>query len=154
VCFVLGRKELENYLLHPDALAGAISRRVAERGTVGKPWGREKVEELLWQITNGFEKEVSAQCLAHRLRYHEKSKLDQSTVLHKSLHWFEAEWSCLETRIHLVPGKSVLSALNRHLQEKYCINVTHAMIVSPMAVRDIAEDLRELLEAFDRFANA
>jgi hypothetical protein len=88
LCFVLRRKELENYLLHPGALARAISRRVAERGAVGTMC-KEKVEDLLWQITDNFEKEVSAQCLAHRLRYHERSRLDQSTVLHASLRWFE-----------------------------------------------------------------
>jgi len=154
LCFVLRRKELENYLLHPDALARAISRRLAERGETKKMFSKEDVEELLLLITDEFEKEVSAQCHAHRLRYHERSRLDQSTVLHASLEWFEAEWSRLDTRINLIPGKSVLSAINRHLQEESGINLTHATIVTAMRAGDIPEDLRETLEAFNRFANA
>jgi hypothetical protein len=154
LCFVLTRKELENYLLHSDTLARAISRRAAERDTVAKAWSKEEVEELLCQITDRFEKEISAQCHMHRLRYHEGSRIDPSTVLHKSLELFNIEWSCLETRIRLVPGKSVLTALNRWLQEQHCINLTHAMIVSAMGVGDVADDLRQILEAFDRFASS
>ena len=153
LCFVLRRKELENYLLQPEALARAISRRIAERGATERICTK-RVEELLWRITDKFEKEVSAQCLAHRLRYHERSRLDRSTVLHASLQWFESEWSRLDTRINLVPGKSVLSAINRHLQEESGIHLTHAMIVTAMGVGDIPGDLREILEAFDHFANA
>ena len=135
-------------------IARAISRRLAERGKIDKVFSKEEVEELLSSVTEGFEKEVSAQCHMHRLGYHEKSKLDQSTVLHQSLQWFETKWSCLDTRAHLVPGKSALSTLNRRLQERHGINLTHTMIVNAMAARDIPQDLREILEAFDQFAGS
>jgi hypothetical protein len=75
-------------------------------------------------------------------------------VLRASLTWFDVEWSRLDTRINLIPGKSLLSAVNRVLQEEYGINLTQGMIVAAMGAGDIRDDLREILEAFDNFADS
>ena len=153
-CFVLERKELENYLLEPEPIARALSRRLAEQeGNVGRV-SDDDVRELLDRITGALEKEVSAQCYAHRLRYYERSRFDQSTILHASLEWFENQWASLDARLELVPGKAVLSALNRELQQEYHVNLTHAMIVGAMVQREVAADLREILEAFEELASS
>ena len=153
-CYVLQRKELENYLLHPETISKAISRRLEERGMDARLASEGDVRQLLESITSGLEREVSAQCYAHRLRYYEKSGLDQSTILRESFQWFETQWNVLDTRLHLIPGKGILSALNRHLQQEQHINLTHATIMAAMTQREIPQDLREILEAFEDFAGS
>jgi hypothetical protein len=73
-------------------------------------------------------------------------------VLQESFEWFETQWGVLDTRLHLIPGKGILSALNRHLQQEHHINLTHATIMAAMMQREVPADLREILEAFEDFA--
>lgn len=91
-CFILQRKELENYLLQPEAISKAMSRRLEERGGPLRELNVDHVCGLLEDVTSALEKEVSVQCYAHRLRYFGKSGPDQSTILHDSLQWFESQW--------------------------------------------------------------
>jgi hypothetical protein len=151
LCFVLERKELENYLLQPDAIARALSRRLEERGS-NAVVNAEEVRIWLTELTATLEKAVSAQCYAHRLRYYAKAGLDQSTISHESLEWFETQWGELDARLAIVPGKAVLSALNQRLQQEYQLNLTHAMITAAMAPQAISRDLTEILQCFEEFA--
>jgi septation ring formation regulator EzrA len=151
-CYMLQRKELENYLLQPAAITRAISHRLEQRGRDRSVLDERNVRELLENLTDTLENEISAQVYAHKLRYYEKSGRDRSTVLQESFAWFRERWGVLETRLCLVPGKAVLSSLNHQLQLDHHINVTHATIVAAMTGQDVPEDLKEILEVFEQFA--
>lgn len=64
---------------------------------------------------------------------------------------FEKGWNHIDTRVGLVPGKDVLSRLNRHLQETYGVNLTARMIVAEMAPDEVPRDLVRLLRDLEHF---
>jgi hypothetical protein len=151
--FVLDRKEIENYLLVPDAIARATRAELRRRRDAGAPSIEEpEVWPLLLGICEELRLHVSSQFAAHRLAYFTKSSKDPSTVLRESGEWFEARWADPYARLKLVPGKRVLADLGGKLQQTCGGGLTAARIIASMTIEDVADDLKSVLEELDRFA--
>lgn len=58
---------------------------------------------------------------------------------------FDGKWGKLETRMLLVPGKEVLSELNKHLQSEYRISLSVNAIVGTFNASEVPRPLAELL---------
>lgn len=147
-------KEIENFLLVPEAIAKAIADRIKElKNRNGKSIIFDKdIHHLLNSISDEFKHRTQAQLQSHRLKY-EKSlnpRNDESTIIEKILKEFEAQWQTLSERLKLVPGKDFLSALNTNLQT-YKITITHANIINNIKKTDIPVELKKLIEEIDDF---
>jgi hypothetical protein len=152
------KKELENFLLVPDAIASAIAGRIAdqnERRGGGLAFG-EDVEDILLAVTEPMKHDVQAQFLKRRAPFAKSlnKALDDATITSGLLASFDEKWKDLKARLDVVPGKAVLSGLNRYLQEKYAVSITPALIIDAMEGSDVANEMVSIIKALELFAKS
>lgn len=150
---ILERKEIENYLLVPSALDRALDRLVRDRdrrrgepATVGTP-----IADLLEEIVTPLRTEVQAQYIARRGDFLAHTGKDASTISREAIEIFERKWNHAQGRLHIVPGKRVLSELFARVQREYKVSLTTARIIDQLKEGDIPLDLRQTLRALDAF---
>ncbi len=150
---VLERKELENYLLIPSAiqrtLEGLLRERTRRTGK-SKPAGKPIVE-LLKDISNPLRAEVQSQYIAKRIDFFGASGKDRSTITQEAIEIFDHKWNDDQLRLHVVPGKMILSRLFSRIQDDYKVNLTPAKIIARMREAEMPGDLRRILRAVDYF---
>jgi len=149
------RKEIENYLLDPLAINRAIKRQVAEqnRRADKKVTYEADTRELLEQITDPMKNMVSGQFLAKRTP-HEKGKqpgADYATINQQLLEEFENAWKDWAKRRTLVPGKELLSSLNKRLQQDCSVTITPIGIINAMQQEEVPEEICSLIDELDSF---
>jgi hypothetical protein len=152
------RKELENFLLVPGPLHRAIKRRIAEqeKRTGSELAFKEDVTELLISLTDSLKNKIQARYLARR-RPFEKSiakGLDDSTIDEQLMGEFDVDWTNVENRLMLIPGKETLAELNRHLQENYGITVSSAFIATCFRKDEVPSEMVTLVEEIEVFRKA
>jgi energy-coupling factor transporter ATP-binding protein EcfA2 len=143
------RKELENYLLVPNAIDRATSRelrRAGRKDRVGPLAG-----ELLGSIAASMRLKVQAQRVekAQAWLRSRRDPRDASTIHEEVVRQFEAAWE--EQQIALIPGKEALAALNRRLQDSDGLSVSMFSIVDEMQASDLPADITLLLRRLIRF---
>ena len=150
------KKELENFVLVPDAISRAISQKIAERNRHSGEnlCFADDVRALLLGLTNEFKHDVQAQLLKRQLPYVSSSnrKLDDSTITVSLLSSFDEKWKCLDSRLDMVSGKQLLSRLNIHLQDKLHVSITPTLIVENMLPSEVATEMKDILTALQEFA--
>lgn len=151
--FVLGSKEIENYLLSPAAITRAVGSRIRESK---KPDLREPSEaeivEIIEEVAEDLKSEVQAQLIAHRVRFFAKSGKDSSTLVKEAMADLEGRWKTLSGRLMIIPGKTAMTAINRKLTEQFGVSITSAQIIAQMRITEISQDLREILVALETFS--
>jgi len=152
------RKELENFLLVPDALTRAITQRVGERNKRmgGTTSFSENIQTLLLGITDTMKHAVQAQYLKrqHPFAKSLNRSLDDSTVTTELLAAFDEKWKDLNSRLNMVPGKEVLSRMNAHLQETCGVTVTPTFIIEAMQESEVATEMKAMITSLNDFAQA
>lgn len=151
-------KEIENFLLEPIAIERAINRRLSENNRrTGKVIKfDENVSKILEDITKPLKNKISGQYLAKRTTY-EKSKnpsLDPASINEKIMSDFDALWESPPNRLRVVPGKQVLSLLNKYLQEKYQITISPSIIIESFNRSEIPEEMVDLINKLDLLRSA
>lgn len=151
--YVHESKEIENYLLIPDALDRALSRLLSERSARE---GRTlqvapRSADLLREITEPFKDEIQSQIMARRWEYLRSSRRDLADINRETMTWFAQRWKDLTLRLTIVPGKEVLAAFRGHVQTLLGVSLTDARIIDGMHKDDVPHDMRELLMALDEF---
>lgn len=149
------RKEIENFLIIPEAIEQAIKTRIEE---INVRTGRnivfeEHVEKLLKDLSDEFKVGTQAQIQSHQLKY-EKSKNpkhDESTIIEKTLIEFDLLWKSFDKRVTILPGKDFLSKLNEYLQDKYKITITQANIVNGLTPALVPIEIKDLIAKIDTF---
>ena len=152
-------KELESFLLVPEAIDRAARGRIAERG---RRTGRTAdftggCSDILDAFVQNKRRYVLSQFSASRRRFVRdlKSHDDESTTDQASLEAFESDWDRgVQRRLQLVPAKDALSAINQHLQEHYAISVTPTNVVNAMRDDEIPAEMRSLLNRLAAFVAA
>lgn len=81
----------------------------------------------------------------------QRSTSDGATVGREAVKTFNKNWLTLETRLHLIPGKTVLAKLNSKLQAEHAISLTPITIIAEMTRAEIAPDLVALVHELDEF---
>lgn len=119
---ILKRKELENYLLVPEAIARAVSDRLTERDGSTTTMPPEKATELIDQVAAEMKSNILSQTISNRMRYFaNRTSKDASTVATEAIDKLDNDWGSLEGRMAVVAGKQALSTLNRRLQHDFGI---------------------------------
>ena len=149
------RKEVENYLLIPKAIDRAIINRIKEHNkrTNDDIEYTEMAGEILESITSELRLRINSQFLPRRTEF-EKAKnpgLDATTISQRLLEEFEQIWGDLSKRLKVVPGKEILSQLNKHLQGRYKVTLTPASIIKAMLADEIPEEIVELIRKLEDF---
>ena len=151
-----GRKEIENYLLHPDVLQRAATKANLERA---RRAGREmdsgcNTGAILESITEQLRSECSGQYISRYCEYFRSSGRDQATLTTAALDIFDKRWRRMESRMEIVPGKEVLKAVRDRLRESHGITLTDARIISCYSREEVPKDLAELLRRLDAFRDS
>jgi len=149
------RKELENFLLAPAAIKRAIEKRIAERNKrIGETKRfEEDIVGLLDRLTDSLRHRIGALYFARRQTFEHSVHPghDLSTISESILAEFEARWKNLEIRLLTIPGKEVLSLLNRYLQDTYKVTLTSTAIIDCFHPNEVASEMVELIENLERF---
>ncbi|WP_420634311.1 ATP-dependent nuclease [Candidatus Palauibacter sp.] len=152
---VLARKEMENYLLQPAVLQRVVERGVKDRARRQgeKPPTVKDVTSLLRKATDLFRADAEAQYVSRRIDYHDRSGRpeDRATVTREMIEWFAREWSDLETRVCIVPGKRTLAEFRRLVQDAYSVSLTNHQLISGFTKAQVPTDLQKLLYGLDEF---
>lgn len=149
-------KEIENFLLVPNAIDRAGGRKVADRN---KRMGEDQkyeacATEILEEFASKVKTAVTSQYLASRRRF-EKSHSpwkDEATSNEAALSELDTLWEGTGTRLRIVPGKSALSALNQRLQDRHGVSITPTAIIDAMWTEEVPMEISELVEALSSFA--
>lgn len=149
------RKEIENYVLEPSVIDRALAKRISEYNsqTGNNVKCDEKAQDILMRLTDSLKNKISGQFLSKRLE-HQRSKepgLDIATINQRLLEEFDNVWGNLSSRIAVVPGKDILSYLNKYLQDKYTVTLSPRAIITEMKPEDVSPEIRHLIERLNNF---
>lgn len=147
------RKEIENYLLIPEALDRAIARAISERvaRTGSEVQAVPKAVNLLRELSDPLKDEVQSQIIARRANYLRNTGKDIADITRETLSWFSSRWEDLDSRLTILPGKEVLRMLREKVQSLSGISLTDARIVEAMHKNEVPVDLKMLLTSLDDF---
>ena len=150
-------KEVESFLLVPDAIDRAAARRVEQRNRRTD----QEVEYVVtaWNTLEGFAEDnrsyLVAQFIASRRNYvrHFAPGEAEATTNQAAIEAFDDDWAGgPQRRLQLLPAKQALSAVNQQLQTQFGVSVTAAAIVDAMHADEIPCCVRDLLAQLAQFA--
>ena len=137
-----GRKEIENYLLHPDVLERAARKLTSVSFDI---------EEILERPTHDLRSECIGRYVSSYCNFFRKSGRDQATLTSESLAIYDSKWSDMTSRLKIVPGKDVLSAVRERFQTDYGITLTDIRIVDSFRPDEVPQDMIKLIRKLDEF---
>jgi hypothetical protein len=139
------RKEIENFLLYPAPIARAITARLTEQGVMStsQAIAASEVQDLLMNLAEPMKNKVQAQLVAANQLFERKRqpRLHGSSTAEKIMDEFDEAWGTFASRMKLVAGKEMLSALNQHLQGAYRCSVTAGAIANAFRPNELAPDV-------------
>lgn len=150
---ILKQKEMENYLLNINVLQRVLEKQIEARSkrTGSSITIKKTIEDYLKEITESERLDSQAQYLAKKIAFHKGSGIDHSTLSKETMRSFEERWTNLSTRLHLVPGKTILRALREVIQRDTGVNMTDVQIIDEFKPNEIPADLRNIIERLERF---
>jgi len=144
---ILGRKEVENYLLDADVVTRAASematRRAERLGSEPITPDRKEIEQKIAELSADQEikNTVRYQFLIAYQRGLPKSK-DEPKRLRLAEERFDKDWSNPEWRIENCPGKEVLAKIRRWIQQHYSVSLTDRSLIA--AMRECPSDIAKI----------
>ena len=154
---VHSRKELENFLLVPEALNRAAKRRVAERNRRTGEQGAMQLDLglAIFEFAREQRSNVMSQHIDFRQRFERSqgSTEHQATINKTALQDFESEWAHDGRMIAMVPGKEALSYVNQCLQSACKVSITATGIITAMHKGEIPQEAKSLIFELAEFAS-
>lgn len=151
------RKEIESFLLVPEAIDRAADRRTVDRVRRGGPETKYApcARTLLDEFAEEKQTYVTSQHLAYRRRFQRNTcpGTDEATANEAALEEFKARWKDANMRLSMIPGKDALSRLNERLQHAYGVTVTPTAIIDSMTKDEVPAGMEVLIESLNRFAD-
>ena len=140
------RKEIENYLLSPNALLNAINN-----DKNAKIVDIDNVNNELDEITENYRQDVESQYIIKRCEFLKHTGKDPTTLHKESSEIFKTRWNNLETRLKIVPGKKTLKKFRKWAQDAFNINISDAQIINSFALPDIPPEIKSLCNDLNSF---
>jgi hypothetical protein len=153
---VHSRKEIENFLLVPEAMDRALQQRLGDRARRGG--SRITFAPLALDVLEKFSKSkkayVAGQLSSEARRYSRAStpQRHETEVMEQAYAALEATWATFDGRMSAVPGKDALGDFNRRAQEAYGVSVTPTAVISAMLAEEVPEDIRKLVHKINAFS--
>jgi energy-coupling factor transporter ATP-binding protein EcfA2 len=150
------RKEIENFLLVPEAIDRAavtkLQARARREGIVAEP--RDIAHASLEQFAAACRTYVFSQRLAAAKRFDRDGKkgTHEEIINERELEQLEAAWGNPERRLRMIGGKDALSRVSKDIQEQLGISITSAGVIDAMRLEEIPPDMVVLVRALDAFA--
>ena len=151
-------KEIENFLLVPEAIDRAAATRISDRArrTGKEATYAENASMALEDFCATKKSYVTAQYLANRRRFERANSrgIDESTINEIALQELDEDWQDVASRLRIIPGKEALAAVNQYLQKVYGVTVTPTAIIDAMQMDEISSKLVHLLQEISKFSRS
>lgn len=149
------RKEIENYLLVPEAIARCVQVRLKDRekrGSKVKEFN-DDVGQLIEDVTTQMKAEIFGQFSSRAIdKLKAEKKHYDAATLHATVHkTFEESWADPVGRLAIVPGKKVLARINEIIQAKYAVAISARALVGCMLVEEVPAEIKALVDRLDNF---
>jgi energy-coupling factor transporter ATP-binding protein EcfA2 len=131
------RKELESYLLVPNAVARASGLRP------------DDAQAVLQAAVDQTRVNAQVAFVAQQQRDADRS-IDVKTVMSKAFPAFEQAWADAELRTGLAPPKDVIAAIAREAQERGARAVSARGLSSMLRAPEVDSEMRDLLLTIER----
>lgn len=133
------RKEIENYLVVPNAIQRIIAQGCAEAPSV------EEITTKLLQIAESNKNEVYDN-FAESYYLEEKAK-GQKTANEKTRKFLDLKWSNGQEPLHRVSGKTLLSSLSAWSKERFGVSFGIAAILRALRREDLSSEVVALISS-------
>jgi energy-coupling factor transporter ATP-binding protein EcfA2 len=140
---ILDHKEIENYLLVPNA----ILRYLMSRRRKGKP----AIEDILTQledITDGLKEGLIGSYVDAIKNW--KPQWDGAKLYLTAKDFVSSRWETLEDRLSICPGKEVLSQLSAWSQASYGTMLSRVRLAQEVRKSEIPSDLKHIIQSIHR----
>jgi hypothetical protein len=152
-CFVLQRKEIENYVLTLRNLTKVVQGRQQHRLRESQWLSPRQIKRLIVGVSNKFRHHTSSQIVAQRGKHFQeiRSRIDQSTVFKETSITFEQNWKDIDSRLGMLPGKDFIALLSSRLQRLKGFSITINMLMDSLTKDEISSDLASIIIELDAF---
>ncbi|MEA2190404.1 MAG: hypothetical protein QOI73_525 [Solirubrobacteraceae bacterium] len=142
---VWSRKEIENYLLVPSAIARLIAER-ARDGTLlpDDATVTKEVDRIVRSMEHDISDAISEVLLARN------RKGGPTTANKLTRERMSAAWKTQDGRWNVAPGKKVLSAVSNWAKTHYGVEFNPEQLARALASDEIAQEVKDVLEAISR----
>ncbi len=131
------KKEIENYLLIPEAIFRIIDKPHTEFNGF-----HAKLEALI----DGQKDEVVLQ-FANQLQIQDFKRKDLGSYVKSAREFVEQNWGTLERKLSIIGGKYALSLINSWIISNYHKHCSQAKILSAIKAEDICCEMVEVIRA-------
>jgi energy-coupling factor transporter ATP-binding protein EcfA2 len=137
------RKEIENYLIVPDAIYRIISAGTTSKKDINVKHVIEEINKICEEIKNDTFDAMANQIATVEKKDYHKANQKARSILNES-------WTSFEKKVSLVSGKIVISKLSKWSQDNYQVSFNSEKIASELQNYEISPEIKELLEAIER----
>jgi energy-coupling factor transporter ATP-binding protein EcfA2 len=150
-------KEIENYVLVPEAIERAINGRLKSHAKRTNSDLKESpdVTEALESFAESQKAAVLSRHMVERKRFERSvgTNKHENTINEAVLIDFENSWKSVEFRLQVVGGKAALSSLNAILEESCGISISAMNIIDEINVANADRKTLGLVKIIDEFVN-
>ena len=153
-CYILDKKEIENYLLDIEALINSINEKLILKkhpDANNTQILTRYITRLINRIAKEYKSYISGQLIAQSTKYYAKSKYDTSTIVQQSIDFLNDNWSDMNFKLSMLPGKQTLSRINEKLQSDYKISLTYSIIIKHLNTDNLPTKFIGFLKELDEF---
>lgn len=138
------RKELENYLLVPDAIQRLIVKSARKRKNLPDV---PRIRKILMDIANRMKQDViDSFAQEFRIAQPRLSVADWNEAARKLV---EPSWGSFKGRMSRVGGKSLLSGVNRWAQEEFGVSFNNTRLAAELGRAEIDDEVVSFLRSFE-----
>lgn len=147
------RKEIENYLLVPDAIDRAVVRALGKRQSKTKQFPTPWAADVLNEFTDAKKVYVQSQYLGQARIFGRKATpgRHENDINQEVLTQIESAWTSGKER--LVPGKDALTFINQRLQRDFNVSVTPGAIIDAMLLEEVPKPVVRLVQMLEGFSS-
>ena len=149
-------KEIENFLLVPDAIERAAARKSADRSNRIGSEARAvpRVTAVLDEFCSQKRFYVQSQLVDSRKRFERErgSKTHYATIFEQEFKRLDQKWQTTSLRYAIIPGKEALRSVNEALQQAQ-LGLTDFAIIDAMRQEEVPAEMRDLIAQLALFSS-
>lgn len=145
-CFVLERKEIENYLLCPRAISRICLAKNPECGL-----DESTAVSIIEQEAENFKNTVMAHIFTNYLRHQREtgSREDDATIISRSINKFSEIWESFEGKISLSPGKDLIKLVIQRIKLDFGISISTIAIANALRRDEMSDEMILILNEIE-----
>ncbi len=142
--FIWTKKEIENYLIVPDAIERLIRNHSSKNTSLlSKTQIMNVVNDIIDKIKVDIEDAIATEILANNKANGLRSANTEARVL------VENAWKTFDGKLAIASGKYVISQLSLWSQEKYGVSFSSRRIAKELRKEEIHKDIVDVLTAIE-----